>query len=181
VCCKTVPPAKSEAGGAACPCPAHENGGADAGAPVPSSRIVSRPRTSSAYVFAAALEAVLQAPRLPTLASSLAAIETPAAPAGGVGFRPSILGRAALGQTENRQRADRKGAEPLENPSPRSGGGHPLRYIVERSRVHVEPPLRVKTDTRRPGERREVGHGVRPIWRTTPPRSRGEWYANPSR
>ena len=68
--------------------------------PVPSLRIVSGPRTSSAYVFAAAAEAALQAPRPPVLAPTLAAIETPAAPVATVGLSLN-LGRASLRQTED--------------------------------------------------------------------------------
>jgi hypothetical protein len=127
-------------------------------------RIVSRLRIL-AVVFAAAVDATHQAPPAPAIAPALAPADAPAAL---VGLNPRLRGGVGLRYTENRQRADRKGAEPLENPSPRRSGCHPLRYIVERSRVHVEPPLQVKTDTHRPGERREVGHGVRTIWRTTP-------------
>jgi hypothetical protein len=139
-CCKTVPPPAPEAGASWESVPQRTRMGAPMPAPpVPSLRIVSGPRTSSAYVFAAALEAVHQAIPPPVVASALAPADAPAAPAGAVGLRLN-LGGAALGQTEDRQRADSKGTEPPQNSSPRGRGCHPLRYLVEPSRVHVDLP-----------------------------------------
>jgi hypothetical protein len=135
---KLSTPPDPEAGTSWASMPAHENGGADAGAPV---LFVADPQPSaqtslSAASVAAAVDAARQARPPLVLAPTRAALDAPAAP----GVLSLYLGRAGLRDTKDPQRADAKGAEPPQNPSPRGRGCHPLRDIVEPSPVHVEPP-----------------------------------------
>jgi len=145
---------------------AHVTGGAAAGAP--SAFIADgqpSARTSIAACVAAAVDAPRHAPLTPVIAPALAAADAPAA----TGVLSLHLGRAGLGYPKDPQRADCEGAEPSENPSPRGRGCHPLRYTVERSRVHGgtsftnldrRPPTwwATKSGARRPDDQANRAH-----------------------